>query len=182
LNIPQKKPRRFLLTLAVLLLAVFGCTILLVYLTMPRPPTDGELIQNFNKNRSAFEQLREMLQADKNLRRVASWGVETRHPSYLGEASGSSFPVDRYKRYLALLKEAGGKLASREEGEHGDPSILVWAWGWAGDTKHIGVCWLEEPPTEQISTLDGYHGQNRSSERQVAFRHIDGKWYLWTDL
>jgi hypothetical protein len=93
LNIPQKKPRRFLLTLAVLLLAGFGCVIVLVYLAMPRPPTDRELIQNFNKNRAAFEQLREMLQADTNLRRVASWGVETRHRLTWARPPGAAFQL-----------------------------------------------------------------------------------------
>lgn len=160
-------------------LAAFG---ILVLLGMPRPPKESELIQNFNKNRTAFEQLRDMLQADGHLRRVANWGVETADPFYLGDASGSGVPIDRYRRYLALLNQAGGQVASRSEGEHCDPGILVWAWGWAGDSKHIGVCWLDEIPTNQVPALDGYHGKRQYPEGRMVFRHIDEKWYLWTDL
>jgi len=173
---------RFLIPVLFVLFAGFGIMVLLAYLAMPKPPKESELIQNFHKNRATFEQLRDMLQADVHLRRVADWGIETRDPFYLGYPSASSFPVDRYKRYLALLKQAGCQLASRSEGEHCYPSILVWGWGWAGNTKHIGICWTDEIPTNQIATLDGYRGQSQYPERQIAFKHIDEKWYLWTDL
>jgi hypothetical protein len=178
----RRTGRRLLITVLVVLLTGFGILVLLGYLAMPKPPKENELIQNFYMNRPAFEQLRNMLQADPHLRRVADWGVETRGPFYLGYPSASNFPTDRYRRYLALLKQAGGQLASRSEGEHSDPSILVWGSGWAGDTKHIGICWMDEPPTNQVPTLDGYHDRSRYPEHQVAFRHIDEKWYLWTDL
>jgi hypothetical protein len=123
-----------------------------------------------------------MLQADGQLRRVAGWGVETRQPFYLGDISGSTFPKDRYTQYLALLKQAGGMLSSRTEGEHADPSILVWGWGWGGHTKHIAICWVDQAPTNQIATLDDYHGKGGYRKRMVAFRHIDANWYLCTDL
>ena len=164
------------------LFAGFGGLLLLGFLAMPKPPKESELIQNFQKNRAAFEQLRDMLQADGNLRRVANWGVEISQPFYLGDASGSSFPVERYRCYLKLLKQAGGQLASRSEGEHCDPNILVWGWGWAGNTKHIGISWIEEIPTNQVPTLDGYRGRGQYPGRQVVFKHIDEKWFLWTDL
>jgi hypothetical protein len=143
------------------------------------PPKETFLIKNFNEHRAAFEQLRDMLLADTNLSRLAEWGVETYKPFFLGYPSEQNFPTDRFNKYLALLKEAGGKAASREEGKHADPSIVVWGWGWAGNTRHIGICWLDEEPTNQIATLDGYRSR---SEYSVAYRHIDSNWYFWTDL
>jgi hypothetical protein len=98
---------------------------------------------------------------------------------FIGWPFDQDFPHDRFKTYLVLLKEAGAKAASRDEGEHADPSIGVWAWGWAGTTRHIGICWLDESPANQIATLDGYSGPSRDS---VAFRHLDSNWYFWTDL
>ncbi len=178
----QRTGRRLLIVVLVALFAGFALLVLLGYLAMPKPPKESELIQNFNKNRAAFEQLRDMLQADEHLRRVATWGVETREPFYIGEASGSRFPTDRYAKYLALLRRVGGLVASRGEGEHASASVLVWGWGWGGHTRHIGISWTDQVPTNQVATLDGYHGQSAYPNRRVAFRHIDENWYLWTDL
>jgi hypothetical protein len=167
--LPKKKGSCFR-TVVMLVLAGLGCLALLVFVTMPRPPKESAVILNFYKNRSAFEQLRDMLMEDSRLKRVADWGVETRNPLYLGEASASSFPMERYRRYLALLKQVGGQLATRDEGADSDPTIIVWAWGWAGDTRHMGVCW--NPINEQ----------SQFPKQQIAFKHIDEKWYIWTDF
>jgi hypothetical protein len=143
------------------------------------PPKEAGLLQNFNKHRVVFEQMRDMLLVDTNLCRIGTWGVETRKPFFIGWPLDQDFPRDRFRKYLVLLKEAGAKGASRDNGEPVNPSILVWAWGWAGTTRHIGICWLDESPTNQIATLDGYSSPSRDS---VAFRHIDSNWYFWTDL
>ena|ERR1035437_2540795 len=152
-----------------------GC----VYCFAPRPPKEAKLIKNFNDHRAAFEELRDMLQADGHLLRVASWGVETTKPFFLGYPSEGNFPTDRFNKYLALLKQVNGTWAYRNEGENPDPGIGLWGWGWAGNTRHIVICWKDQAPTNQIVTLDGYRG--RGSNREVVFRHIDEKWYLWTD-
>lgn len=158
-----------------------GIFAFLAYLAMPKPPKESKLLQNFYANRAAFEQLRDMLQADPHLRRVASWGVETTEPLFLGYPSPNVFPIDRYKQYLALLKQTGGKVASRNDGDPADPCVMLWGQGWAGNTRHIGICWMEKVPTNQIATLDGFH--NRSQDAgQVVYRHVDQNWYLWTDL
>jgi len=106
---PGRKPKgRLFRTVVGLPLIAFGCMVFLAFLAMPRPPKESKVIQNFYNNRTAFEQLRDMLKEDPHLRRVAGWGVETSNPFYLGDASASGFPMDRYRRYLALLKQAGG--------------------------------------------------------------------------
>ena len=173
---------RLFVAVAFSLFVVLGSMALLVYLAMPKPPKEHVLTQNFYENRASFEKLRDMLVADEQLSRVASWGVETTKPYYLGEVSRSGFPVDRYAQYLALLKRVGGLVASRGEGEHPSADILVWGWGWGGHTRHIGICWTDQVPTNQVATLDGYHGRSAYPKRQVAFRHVDENWYLWTDL
>lgn len=143
------------------------------FLAMPRPPKESKLLQDFYAHRTAFEQLRDMLQAEPHLRRIEDWGVDA--------PSTNIVAPERYHRYLALLKQTGGQLASRNQGQHADPSILLWGWGWAGNSKQLGICWLDESPTNQISSIDHYHGSHYPN-RVVAFRHIDEKWYLWTDL
>jgi hypothetical protein len=180
---PGRKPKgRLFRTVVALPLTAFGCMVFLAFLAIPRPPKESKVIQNFYNNRTAFEQLRDMLKEDPHLRRVAGWGVETSNPFYLGDASASGFPMDRYRRYLALLKQARGDVTTRGEGEHCGPSVLVWAWGWAGDTRHLGICWMEETPTNQISTLDGHDERSQYPGRRVAFKRLDENWYLWTDF
>jgi hypothetical protein len=123
-----------------------------------------------------------MLQTDGDVIRLADWGVATTKSVVPRVPPEGNFPVDRYKEYLALLRQVGGLVASRSEGQHADPNIVVWGWGFAGDTRHVGICWTDQEPTNQIATLDGYRGGGRYGDRQVVFRHIDAKWYLWTDL
>jgi hypothetical protein len=159
---------------AVLSLIVIG------YFLDPKRPTENELIKNFNQHRATFEQLRGMLEVDTNLSRLADWGVETRKPFFLGYPSEQNFPIARYHEYLSLLKQVGGMAALRDEGDHPDPSILVWGWGWAGDTRHICICWLDEKPTNQIVSMVGYHGSADAGPNGV-YRHIDQNWYIWID-
>ncbi|HTA95822.1 MAG TPA: hypothetical protein VK769_06830 [Verrucomicrobiae bacterium] len=174
----MKKIIRFLAVIFLfVVLALGGC----IYFAAPRPPKEAKLIQNFNEHRADFEQLRDMLQADTNLTRVANWGIETRKPFFLGYPPGGNFSVDRFNKYLALFKETGALAAARGEGKNADASIFVWAWGFAGDTRHIGICWLDEQPTNQIPTLDGYRGQSVYPNTVVAFKHIDQQWYLRAD-
>jgi hypothetical protein len=145
------------------IVAFGGC----VYLLAPRPPKEATLIQNFNDHRITFEQLRDMLQADTNLSRVASWGVERRNPFFLGYPSEENFPTNRFHQYLTLLKQANGFVGFRSEGDHADVGVIVWAWGFAGDTRHIWIYWRSE--TNQIPTTGGYH------------KNIDQNWYLTAD-
>jgi len=145
-------------------IVVFGGCVCLV---APRAPKEDKLIKNFNEHRAAFEQLRDMLQADTNLSRVASWGVETRQPFFLGYPSEKNFPANRFQQYLILLKQVNGYVGVRSEGNHADVSVVVWGWGFAGDTRHIWISWMNE--TNQISTMGGYH------------KHIDQNWYLTAD-
>lgn len=144
-----------------------------------RPPRERELIENFYAHRIAYERLRGMLIADEQVVRVASWGVETTKSIGLHIPPDGDFPVDRYREYLELLKQAGDDLAIRGSGEHVEPCVRVWASGWAGDTRHIFICWLFEPPRKQVANLDDYYRTPRP--RSPVYRRIEGNWYLWAD-
>ncbi len=143
------------------------------------PPKEAQLIQNFNEHRAAFEQLKEMLITDGQVRRVADWGVETTNG--VGEPP-VNFPTDRYNQYLVLLKQAGALQAYRNEGGHPDPGILVWAAGFGGDTAHVAISWEDQAPTNQVASLDEHHKKRRHGEPwSLVYRHLDGNWYIWSD-
>lgn len=162
------------------LLLFFGGTCVFIWnVTKLDPPKEAMVIRNFNEHRAAFEKLRDMLLPDTNLSRVAVWGIDRNKPFFLGYPTEQDFPLDRFHKYLVLIKEAGGGVAVRGEGPHAYAGIIVWGWGFAGNTHHIGVCWLDETPTNLISTMDGYRSH---SEDSVAYRHIESNWYISTDL
>jgi hypothetical protein len=144
-----------------------------------RPPSEKKIMENFYAHRAAFERLRGMLQADEQVVRVARWGVETTKSIGTHVPPEGGFPADRYQEYLEVLKQAGGEAALRGSGEHVEPCIGVWASGWAGDTRHIDICWLFQAPSNQVTNLDEYY--QTPKPRRPVFRHIDGNWYLWAD-
>lgn len=146
------------------------------------PPKEGKLLQSFYSNRASFEQIRDMLQADENVLSVGERGVNTRDGTF--KPPSGNLSVERYGRYLALLKDAHAIEASRwgRDSSHLRLAIVVWASGFAGDTVHTGVCWTEEQPQRQVSDLDAFSRDPTSSGGEGwVFRHIDSNWYLWTD-
>ena len=157
---------------------VLGGVLLYVH-SNSKPPKEGKLIENFRAHRDAYERLRDMLQADDQLLRVASWGVETT-TSGINVPPEGDFPVGRYNEYLALLRETGGIGAFRGRGAHPDSvSIGVWASGWAADTRHVHICWVDHEPANQVASMEDYY--QTPKPRHPVFRHIDGNWYIWAD-
>ena len=146
----------------VIALLFAGC----IYFLTPKRPKEAALIQNFNEHRVVFEQLRDMLEADTNLSRVAQWGVDTRNPPFLGYPSETNFPTKRFLKYLNLLAQANGYVGVRSDGDHADVGVVLWGSGFAGSTRHIWIYWMNETPT------------NRND---VSFQHIDHNWYLLKD-
>lgn len=181
IHVQERKIRAKQLTFIFL---AIGATLVCVILLLPvgsEPPKESKVIENFHAHRAAFERLREMLLEDKEVLRVASWGVET--TTSVGGRSippAGDFPVARYNQYLALLKETSGIGAFRGRGAHPDSiSIGVWASGWAADTRHVQICWVEHEPQNQVTSLDDYY--QTPKPRRPVFRHIEGSWYVWAD-
>lgn len=144
-----------------------------------RPPSESKLVDNFRAHRAAYERLRDMLKEDQQLLRVGTWGVETIDGGVSVPPKGG-FPVDRYNDYLTLLREAGGMAASRGQGKQPESiSVLVWASGWAADTRHIQVCWMEHAPTNEVSSLHSFY--SNSKPHNPVFKRIESNWYLWAD-
>jgi hypothetical protein len=162
------------------LLSVLAVVALLLFVLglLNRPPSEKMLVQNFQNHRASYERLRDMLLADDGLERVASWGVETTD-SAVAKPPAGRFPVRRYDEYVALLKDVGAKGAFRDRGQNSDVGITVWASGWAGDTRHIAIYWMNHKPSNEVSSLDDFY--RTPKPRGPVFRHIDGNWFLWAD-
>ena len=145
-----------------------------------KPPKEKQVIQNFYAHRVGFERLRDMLLEDKKLVRLADWGVQTTTSNGTSEHPMGDFSSDRYKEYMALLKEVGGIGAHRDENDPpADVCVWMYASGWAGDTRHLDVCWENRTPTNLVASLDDFYKSPKP--RKPAFRHMDNNWYLWAD-
>jgi len=176
-NKRRMKPRFYILLLVAVALVAVAVRSQFV---LPRRPTDNEFLQAFNKNRAAFEQLRDMFRADNSvkLRRVADWGIETWKPVFKGKPTAADFPMQRYQQYLRLLHQVGSPQALTATG--GDPTITIWASGWFGHWRHIDISWMDEVPTNQVSNLD--QCRVPKWDGQHFYRHIDEQWYLDTNM
>jgi hypothetical protein len=175
-------PGRAFRTLGVIVLFLVAALWIALVFVFPKskPPKESNLIENFYAHRAAYERLRDMLLADDQLLRVAGWGVETTKPVGIYKPPEGGFPVNRYNEYLALLRETAGKVAFRERGEHpGVVGVDVWVSGWAGDTRHVSICWVDHEPTNQVASLNDFY--KTPKPRRPVFKRIDGNWYLWAD-
>jgi|SRR5271156_1855379 len=167
----------FLICVGLVCLAI---VFFLIVFPSSSPPKEKKVIQNFYAHRAAYEHLRDMLLEDKQLVRVAAWGVQTTKPIPASKPPAGDFPLDRYNEYLSLLKEAGAIGAHRDSADPpADVCIWIYASGWAGDTRHLDVCWETQQPAPQIASLDEFY--KTPKPRKPVFRPIDSNWYLWAD-
>jgi hypothetical protein len=178
----SKRRKRTLLYTLLTLVASFVAVALLFHVVPPKPPKENELLQTFHRNRTAFEQLRDMFRADNNLklRKVANWGIETYKPFFLGKPTAANFPMERYQQYLRLLHQVGSTVAMRTDYEPANPSISVWEGRWLDHWMHIDISWMDEVPTNQVTNLDQCRAPKRDG--QHFYRHIDESWYFDTDM
>jgi hypothetical protein len=134
--------------------------------------TESKTIENFNTHRAAYERLRDMLQEEEELLTVNNhWGI-SKHGLVYNIPPAGGFPVDRYKEYLALLKETGANSAYRHEGLNPDVSI-------GGDRRHASVVWMNRGPGELVTSLEEY--SQTPPPHHPKYRHLDGNWYLWAN-
>ena len=126
---------------AVILLCFLFCFVTVVWrflaIVFPtnKPSEEEKLVENFYAHRAAYERLRDMLLDDKELLRIADWSIETKKSRVPHIPTAGDFPANRYNEYVALFKQAGSKLALRDEDDHPMVCTAVWAGGWAGDTQ-----------------------------------------------
>jgi hypothetical protein len=96
--------------MAVLFLALVPvlCGLFILVWLSGKPPDEKRFLENFYAQRAAFEQLRNMLHSDKQVRAVyARFGVETTESGLPHEPSQMNFPSGRYSEYRGLLERTG---------------------------------------------------------------------------
>ena len=139
-TVGEPKMKKAVVTSVVLAVAlVIGATI--VFREQNTPPSNDDVVLTFNKYKQVYDELRDMLQEDRNVEEVASWGVRTSDAATIATPPVPDMSVDRFKKYLALLSRGQAIALSRSPGNDPDICIFVWGAGWAADTNHVALCW-----------------------------------------
>lgn len=162
----------------VLSAVAFIASFLIIASVLSRPPRESKITSDFRAHRAAYEQLRRMLLDDKGVHLVADWGVLMNDSPISKMPPDGGMPIKRYQEYLALLKETGARSVGRWE-DPPETKILVWASGFAADTRHVAVAWLDHEPSNTMISLDAFY--RTPKPRIPAYIHIDGNWYIWAD-
>ena len=141
-------------------------------------PTDEQLIANFLAHRQAYAHLREMMMEEKRPI-VVSWaGVATKDSFGPQMPPAGDFPRARYDAYLALLTEAGGRIADSFSDDGEEMCIIIW-----GKMRlRLSVCSMRRTPDPQDTLPEStaprpwYAGQPNYYD-ELKYRHIEGNWY-----
>jgi hypothetical protein len=171
--------RLFKLIGIVLSFVVAFIALLLIAISVSmRPPKESKITSSFRAHRGGFEQLRKMLLDDKDVHLVATWGVLTIDSPISKMPPDGDMPIKRYQQYLALLKEIGATSVGRWENPP-ETKFLVWGSGFAADTRHVAVAWVDQEPPNTMLSLEAFY--RTPKPRNLAYIHIDGNWYIWAD-
>lgn len=167
-------------------LALFGPNIIFLSDLLNHHPTDERLIAIFHGNRSEFEALREMIQSDQYLERVAPDFVR---PDDYEAARISSERIRDYRRLFSSLRLQGGLTAYSDRNQVVTFIASAVGLGISGSAK--GYEWRATPPeivadtfhgTRLCGDLDAYVKANKGKNNLPIgriFRHIEGNWYLF---
>ena len=164
--------------IAIISVVAFIASLFIIVPVSSRPPKESKIIRDFCAHRAAYEQLRTMLSDDKGVGIVADFGIENTDSPISKIPPDGGMAVERYQKYLALLKEIGASRVARGP-EPLEVGFGVWASGFAGDTRHVEVCWLERQPSNIVLSLDAFY--RTAKPRSPSYVHIDGHWYIWAD-
>jgi hypothetical protein len=167
--------KRWLQLMAGVLLAATGAA------CGARHPPDAQLIARFHRERASFETLKDMFLAEKTLGRIAP--TFTRPVDFFSAHAlppETTVSVQRLAEYRILFQRLG--LESGIEGYDAKEEIFFHAsssgLSISGSSK--GYAYLAHAPPLVVPDLDRYWSSDGQSF--TAFRHIDGRWYLYFDF
>ena len=156
LNMQEKKPswvnRR---------LVVLGIVLAMLFFWFGRRSTDAQWVRQFNRNRSAFTELRMMLATNSSKEKPEI-------------ADTNIWSMEQYRRYQLLLRQTHVMRVFRD----GEALHFQIAGSKTMDMGHrITVTWTEATPDCVISNLDDFGKITGRSGH--AYRPLGDNWYLY---
>jgi hypothetical protein len=149
-------------------------------------PTDDAMIKAFQENRQEFESLKAMVTHDKYLNRVDMDWTDPAVPSTVGVTS------ERIAEYRRIFQRLGITRGFQAYGDRTEIEFIAHAEGLSVSGHAKSYCWREFPPAETVNSIDALrakkseeyqkyldHKTSSFEEHVIAYRHIDGNWYLF---
>jgi hypothetical protein len=157
---------------ALVLAAVAGVgALVLLRATLFRTPSEAEMIRKFRQHRAQFEQIRLMLQRDKNIETIGPDWVDTRYEGN-GRWAALNVSADRIALYRARLKRLG---FSRVDYYQGLVQLEQFGGGFADTTWGIGYMWSKNLPPALVRSA--YRSKPMRGHRTYSV--LDGNWYIY---
>jgi hypothetical protein len=138
------------------------------------PPSDRSLLANFDRHEKTFNQLIEMVKADRDLTRVDTDWTDPREPETIGVTA------HRITTYRRMLADARVPRGFQTQGLLIEVDFFYWMIGSAiSSDKTKGYAYIEGPAFNVVESLDGYKPKPHGDNVIKVYRHIRGNWYLF---
>jgi hypothetical protein len=165
----------FGLAALIVFIPIGGC----IYFTLSFPDfntgqphqSDAQMIANFQKYKSDFERLRQMILEDKGLTRVDDNWTEPRDPLTIGIKS------ERIAQYRRMFQQLGIPRGFSATAERDRIEFIASAQGWVASGSSKCYVYLKTRPDELLDDLDKLSLQEKPFG--TGYRHIEGDWYLY---
>lgn len=128
------------------------------------PPSDEQMISNFNKNRAVFEKLQTMICRDNF--QVVSMDPEWSKPDNISDS--------KKQEYYELFKLIG--VSQIQSYDNCRMSYSVWSVGWAGDADYKKYEYKPSKPENIVDSLENLPLNNNNIA--FYFRKIDNDWFI----
>jgi hypothetical protein len=130
--------------------------------------SDEELIANFKTHEAEFDQLLQMVVADKGLLRVDDDWTNPTDPKTIGV---SDERIATYRNIFRKLDIPRGFSSYQ-----GGVEFISSSQGLAVGGSSKCYTWLEKPPPKLVDNIETYRSKPGAS--YPVFRHVQGNWYL----
>lgn len=135
-------------------------------LQLSQPPSDSKLLSHFERHEATFNQIIQMLQKDKELRRIDENWTSPENPETIGVSPNR---LAEYRRILGAVGTPRG-FEVQENGIH----FFYWISGSSvSSTTIVGFAYLPQPPAETVPRL------SQQTCLGPRYRPIHGRWYLY---
>jgi hypothetical protein len=135
--------------------------------------SDEELIANFKTHEAEFNQLRDMIMADKYLYRVDYNWTKPEDPKTIGVSD------ERIATYRKMFVKLGIPRGFYFYPDSGEVKFLSSAQGLSVSGSSKSYVWLKQTPSGLVDSIDTH--RTKPGATYPVYRHITGNWYLEFD-
>jgi hypothetical protein len=160
------------------------------WLSGPRKPRNSDLERRFTEQRSDFEELVAMMEADKQMTRVANnflWKLD--NAAWPRPESEWGITRARWNNYKDLFRKVGSEDGTVRQEKSSDVEIIIHSWGMVTSGGSISFLHCGQPagsfqhtvvPCFEKATVNEGSKDNTSGEA-YRFKRLDRDWFIYEE-